>query len=158
MSVEDAVSTKTLKPPAASLYDQDFATWTSETARLLRARRFDQIDIEHVAEEIEDMGKREKRELLSRLSVLILHLLKWRYQPDKQSPGWQSTIVTQRAALERLLEDSPSLRRTIAASAVKVYPEARRLAVVETGLPATNFPRECPFSAAEILEDAFLPE
>jgi len=158
MSVEDAVSTKTLKPPAASLYDQDFATWTSETARLLRARRFDQIDIEHVAEEIEDMGKSEKRELLIRLSVLILHLLKWRYQPDKQSPGWQSTIVTQRAELERLLEDSPSLRRTVAASAAKIYPDAVEAACLETALPPSTFPRECPFSGDQILDRKFLPE
>ena len=120
MSLEDAVSTKTLKPPAASLYDQDFATWTSETARLLRARRFDEIDIEHVAEEIEDMGKSEKRELLSRLSVLVLHLLKWKFQREKRSSSWKATILTQRTELGRLLEDSPSLMRTLGASVAKV--------------------------------------
>jgi hypothetical protein len=158
MSVEDAVSTKTLKPLAASLYDQDFATWTSETARLLRARRFDEVDIEHVAEEIEDMGKSEKRELLSRLSVLILHLLKWRHQPEKRSPGWQSTIVTQRVELERLLEDSPSLRRTIGASIAKVYHDAVDAASLETALPPRTFPRDCPFSGDQILDRKFLPD
>jgi hypothetical protein len=158
MSVEDVVSTKTLKPPDASLYDQDFATWTSETARLLRAHRFDQIDVEHVAEEIEDIGKREKRELRSRLSVLILHLLKWRYQPEKRSPGWQSTIITQRVELEQLFEDSPSLRRTIAASAAKIYPDAVEAACLETALPPSTFPRECPFSGDQILDRKFLPE
>src|SRR5713226_718431 len=106
---------KTLKPRTASLYDQDFAVWTSETARLLRAGRFDEVDIEHVAEEIEDMGKRDKRELHSRLTVLLLHLLKWKWQPEKQTRGWQSTLLTQRAELGRLLEDSPSLRHASAA-------------------------------------------
>src|SRR3984893_586861 len=116
MSMESAMGAKTLKPRPASLYDQDFAVWTSETARLLRAGRFDEVDIEHVAEEIEDMGKRDKRELHSRLTVLLLHLLKWNWQPDKQSPGSQSPIISQRAELQRLLEDSPSLRRTIGAA------------------------------------------
>ena len=113
---------KTLKPRTGSLYDQDFAVWTSETAQLLRAGRFDEVDIEHVAEEIEDMGKRDKRELHSRLTVLLLHLLKWNWQPNKQSSGWQSTIITQRAELEQLFEDSPSLRRTIGAAVLKIYP------------------------------------
>src|SRR5713226_2577936 len=104
---------KTLKPRTASLYDQDFVAWTSETAQLLRAGRFDEVDIEHVAEEIEDMGKRDKRELHSRLTVLLLHLLK---------SGCRSTIITQRAELEQLFEDSPSLMRTIGAAVLKVYP------------------------------------
>jgi hypothetical protein len=118
----------------------------------------DEVDIEHVAEEIEDMGKRDKRELHSRLTVLILHLLKWKWQSGKRSPGGQSTILTQRAELDRLFEDSPSLRRTITASVVKVYPVAPQAAVAETALPATRFPGECPFSAERILDRSFLPE
>jgi hypothetical protein len=147
---------KTLKPRTASLYDQDFAVWTSETARLLRAGRFDEVDIEHVAEEIEDMGKRDKRELHSRLTVLLLHLLKWNSQPNKQSSGWQSTIITQRAELEQLFEDSPSLRRTIGAAVLKVYPAALRAAVVETGLPTATFPRDCPFTPEQLMDPSFL--
>jgi hypothetical protein len=149
---------KTLKPATASLYDEDFAIWTAETARQLRAGRFDEVDIEHVAEEIEDMGKRDKRELHSRLPVLILHLLKWKGQPEKQTKGWQSTLLTQRADLDRLLEDSPSLRRTIAAAVAKVYPAARQSALLETGLPGAAFPNECPFTPDQILDRAFLPE
>ena len=148
---------KTLKPAAASLYDEDFAIWTAETARLLRAGRFDEVDIEHVAEEIEDMGKRDKRELHSRLTVLILHLLKWKWQPEKQTRGRQSTLLTQRAELDRLLEDSPSLRRTVAAGIAKVYPAVLRSAVLETGLLPTAFPSECPFSPEQILDREFLP-
>jgi hypothetical protein len=149
---------KTLKPAAASLYDEDFAVWTAETARLLRAGRFDEVDIEHVAEEIEDMGKRDKRELHSRLTVLILHLLKWKWQPEKQTRGWQSTLLTQRAELDRLLQDSPSLRRATAAAVAKVYPTVLETVVLETGLPATAFPSECPFSPDQILDREFLPE
>src|SRR6476661_110598 len=93
-----------VKSRAASLYDRDFVAWTSETARLLRAGRFDETDIEHVAEEIEDMGKRDKRELHGVLTVLLLHLLKWNWQPNKQSSGGQSTIITQRAEVEQLFE------------------------------------------------------
>jgi hypothetical protein len=148
---------KTVKPRTASLYDQDFAVWTSETARLLRAGRFDEVDIAHVAEEIEDMGKRDKRELHSRLTVLLLHLLKCNWQPNKQSSGWQSTIITQRAELEQLFEDSPSLRRTIGAAVLKVYPAALRTAAVETGVPAATFPRDCPFTPEQILDPNFLP-
>jgi len=151
------MATKTLKPPATNLYDQDFATWTSETARLLRARRFDEIDVEHVAEEIEDMGKSERRELLSRLSVIILHLLKWKWQADRRKPGWKSTIITQRAELRRLFEQSPSLKRAVAFAVRDVYTDAVESASVETGLAAATFPRECPFSAEQILEQ-FFPE
>ena len=148
---------KTLKPAAASLYDEDFAIWTAETARLLRAGRFDEVDIEHVAEEIEDMGKRDKRELHSRLTVLILHLLKWKWQPEKQTRGWQSTLLTQRAELDRLMEDSPSLRRTVAAAVAKVYPAALTTVALETGLPSAAFPGECPYSPDQILDRDFLP-
>src|SRR5258708_27594646 len=122
MQMEKAMDAKTLKPAAASLYDEDFAIWTAETARLLRAGRFHEVDIEHLAEEIEDMGKRDKRELHSRLTVLILHLLKWKWQPEKQTRGWQSTLLTQRAELDRLLGDSPSLPHTLAAPAAKAAP------------------------------------
>jgi hypothetical protein len=138
---------KTLKPAAASLYDEDFAVWTAETARLLRAGRFDEVDIEHVAEEIEDMGKRDKRELHSRLTVLILHLLKWKWQPEKKSATWGSTIVMQRAELCRLFEQSPSLEDILQDAVEDVYPDAMDVATVETGLPARTFPRKCPFTA-----------
>ena len=149
---------KTLKPAAASLYDEDFAIWTAETARLLRAGRFDEVDIEHVAEEIEDMGKRDKRELHSRLTVLILYLLKWKWQPEKKSANWGSTIVTQRAELRRLFEQSPSLKTKVQDAVEEVYSDAMEGATVEAGLPARTFPRKCPFTPDQILDREFLPE
>lgn len=151
------MGTKTLKPAAGSLYDEDFAVWTSETARLLRERRFDEVDAEHIAEEIEDMGKRDKRELHSGLTVLIAHLLKWKYQPEKKSEGWRSTIATQRTEIQLLLDDSPSLRRSAKATG-DIYQRALQSAIAQTSLPARTFPRECPFSPDQILELSFLPE
>jgi hypothetical protein len=148
---------KSLKPSPASLYDDDFAAWASETARQLRAGRFSEVDVEHVAEEIEDMGKSEKRELLRRLTMLVMHLLKWQWQADKRTPSWQSTMATQRAEIHRLLRQSPSLKRVIAASVADVYPDAVERASIETGLPAHTFPASCPFSVDEILQRGFLP-
>ena len=148
---------KSLKPSLASLYDDDFAAWASETARQLRAGRFSEIDVEHVAEEIEDMGKSEKREMLRRMTVLVMHLLKWKWQADKRSTSWQSTMATQRVELHRLLRQSPSLKRTIAASVADIYPDAVESASIETGLPAQTFPASCPFSVDQILERTFLP-
>ena len=90
--------------------------------------------------------------------MLIVHLLKGKCQPEKQSASWRATIATQRSELELLLEDSPSLRRAVAASAENVYPTALQRASIETGLPAPIFPRECPFSPDQLLNRAFLPE
>ncbi len=148
---------KSPKPSLASLYDDDFAAWASETARQLRAGRFSEIDVEHVAEEIEDMGKSEKRELLGRLTVLVMHLLKWKWQADKRTTSWQSTMATQRAELHRLLRQSPSLKSAIAASVEDIYPDAVESASIETGLPAQTFPAGCPFSVDQILERTFFP-
>jgi hypothetical protein len=158
MSLEGAMGVKTLKPATASLYDEDFALWTSETARLLREKRFDELDIEHVAEEIEDMGKRDKRELYRRLTVLIVHLLKSKWQPEKHSQSWQSTILTQRSELDLLLADSRSLMRAVPSAVNDVYPTALERAVLETELPARSFAHKCPFSHDQILDLSFLPE
>ncbi len=149
---------KTLRPATASLYDEDFAVWTAETARLLRAGRFDEVDIEHVAEEIEDMGKRDKRELYSRLTVLIADLLKWKWQPERKTRSWRSTIVTQRAELRRLFEQSPSLQAIVHDAVDDVYSDALDRATAETGLPGRTFPRKCPFTPDEILDLSFLSE
>jgi hypothetical protein len=139
------------------LYDEDFAQWTAETARLLREGRFNEIDVEHVAEEIEDMGNRDHRELFSRLTLIIQHLLKWEYQPDKRSRSWRSTMAVQRRELTRLFRLSPSLRRKVPAAVAEVYRDAMEDAALETSLPEESFPRECPFSPKEILDRDFLP-
>ena len=149
---------KSLTRPVSKLYDEDFVAWASETARLLRAGRFDKIDVGHLAEEVEDMANRDRRELLSRLRVLILHLLKWQQQPEKRSRSWKSTIVAQRAELKDLLDPSPSLRQILPESVVRTYRDAIERASIETGLPEDSFPGQCPFSPEQILDRNFLPD
>ena len=148
---------KPLVRPSARLYGEDFVLWTAETARSLREGHFAEIDVEHLAEEIEDMGNRDRREVLSRLTLIIQHLLKWEYQPGKRSKSWRLTISTQRAEIHRLFRQSPSLRRSVAASLPEVYCDAVRQASIETDLPEQSFPRESPFTPEQILDRNFLP-
>jgi len=146
-----------LTRPVAKLYHEDFVEWARESARLLRSGRFDAVDVEHVAEEIEEIGISHEREVPSRLRVLIVHLLKWRWRPEKRSRSWELTIVDQRDELDIVLRKSPSLRRTLPELAAEAYPRAVKRASIETKLPAEAFPAECPFSVAQILDENFLP-
>ena len=140
------------------LYDADFFEWTRSTAMLLRQRRFKDLDVDHAAEEIADMGKRECKELGSRLQVLVAHLLKWRLQPRKRSNSWRATIVTERLEIERTLRDSPSLRRRLLADLDEHYRDGVKRAAAETGLRIGAFPERCPFSIDQILDEEFLSE
>jgi Domain of unknown function DUF29 len=143
---------------APGAYDTDFYEWCLETAALIRGRRFDEVDLEHVAEEIEDMGKRDKREVQSRLITLIMHLLKWQFQPNPEFMcSWRATIREQRSQGHFVLKDSPSLVRLARREIPEVYPRARREAIEETGLPAGTFPETCPFTAEQILDEDFFP-
>jgi len=139
------------------LYDHDFYEWTKCNAALLRAGRLDQVDLEHVAEEIEDMGKSERRDLSNRLRVLLTHLLKWSVQSGRRSSSWESTIHVQRAETLKLLKQMPSLRVALAEELPEIYELAKRKATGETGLAGSYFPEECPFSLQQILDDDFLP-
>ena len=112
----------------ADLYDLDFAAWAEQNAELLRAGRFSEVDLEHVAEEIGDMAKRERRALRRRLARLIQHLLKWQLQPEKRSTSWQTTIAEQRDAIAVLLQESPSLNPGFASQVTEAYSAAARLA------------------------------
>ena len=152
------MGTTTTKPTTHVRYEEDFVAWAAQTALLLRERRFDEIDMESLAEEVDAMAGRDRREVLSRLTVLLVHLLKWKHQPDKRSRSWQSTIATQRAELDDLFEDSPSLKRGLAAAVSRAYPRAADLAAIETGLSADTFPPKCPFTLKQILDPAYQPE
>jgi hypothetical protein len=145
-------------PRNSVAYDDDFVAWTQEQARLLRSGQFSQVDVENVAEEIESMGRSDKRQLDSRLEVLLLHLLKWRVQVNMRSPGWAGTVREQRRRIRKLLRESPSLGQVVAELIPEAYAEARDKAAHETGLAETMFPAECPFASEQILEDDFLPE
>ena len=141
----------------SQLYDTDFYSWTQRTAALLRARRFDEVDVEHAAEEIEDMGKRDLKELNSRLQVVLMHLLKWQLQPERRSGSWQSTIVAQRLEIGALLRQSPSLRPKVASELAGNYVSAVKRAIPEIGLEKDAFPARCPFTVEQILDEDFLP-
>jgi hypothetical protein len=139
-------------------YEEDFYAWTVEQARLLRAGDLSAIDIANIAEELESMGRSDRRAIESRLTVLLSHLLKWQMQPAMRSTNWSGTIREQRRQIERLLRESPSLRPFVAEALSEAYGEAREDAVEETGLPETEFPIACPFTSDEVLSRTFLPE
>jgi Domain of unknown function DUF29 len=138
-------------------YEQDFYAWTVEQARLLRSGELSVIDAVNLAEEIESMGRRDRRELESRLTVLLIHLLKWQMQPDQRSRSWSATMREQRRQIEKLLRESPSLRSFAADVLAQTYTEACEDADDETGPPESAFPAECPFTLDEVLSRSFLP-
>jgi hypothetical protein len=145
-------------PRNATAYDEDFYAWSMEQVELLRSGEFSEIDAANIAEELESMGKNNRRELGSRLVVLLMHLLKWRYQPNRRSPSWGTTIRDQRDEIEALLADSPSLRPVVGDTLAATYTRARRKAIGETGLPEATFPTDCPFTPDQVLAEDFLPE
>ncbi len=132
-------------------HDRDFYAWTQNQAQLLRAGELETLDLQQIAEELEDMGRTEKRALESRIEVLVMHLLKWQYQPNLRSRSWQLTIREQRLRVQTLLEDNPSLQPHLSQRIDKIY----RLAVIaaerETGL--NLFPDTCPYEIEQILSD-----
>jgi len=140
-----------------SAYEKDFCAWADTNVRLLRLGRFSEIDVEHIAEELEGMTRSERRELGSRLAVLMAHLLKWRFQPERRSESWRSAIDVQRGDIADLLEESPSLRHGIDERIGRAYAKAIRLASGETGLSRSTFPEECPFTIDQLLDEAFWP-
>ena len=142
---------------SANLYDQDFYAWANEQAALLRAGKLGQADIEHIAEEIESMGKTEKRALVSRLTVLLLHLLKWQHQPGRRSTSWQATIRVQRRDLIRHLRDNPSLKAVIPEAIADAYGDAVIEAASETGFPESTFPATCSWSFEQVMDETFWP-
>jgi len=152
------MSARPLISPESKLYSRDFFAWTEETARLLRAGRWRELDVENVAEEIEDMGRTRRRELRSRLHTLTFHLLKWKYQAEKRSKSWRLTIHNQRRELDYVLEESPSLRPTVTQAVEMVYAGAAQGASIQTGRPRNTFPDRCPFTPEQILDPDYLPE
>lgn len=136
------------------LYTQDIHAWSQRTAELLRQRRFDDLDIEHLAEELETMGRRDRHELISRLKILLGHLLKWQFQPA----SWRGSIVEQRLQINDLLQFSPSLKPFLTEAVASAYPDAVKLAVKETSLPRKTFPDVCPYLPEQFLDDDFFPQ
>ncbi len=138
-------------------YDKDVIAWANEQARLLRAGRFDALDIEHIADEIEDVGKSEKRELASRMAVLLAHMLKWQYQPGGRGNSWRRTIKEQRNRVGLCIDQTPSLKADLRNSVwwSDVWSDAVAKASQETGLG--DFPESCPWTFDQIMNPEFWP-
>ncbi|MEH1856520.1 MAG: DUF29 domain-containing protein [Nostoc sp.] len=143
---------------AAQLYETDFAAWTEKTVQLIRAGQFGQVDWDAVIEEIESLGRSERRELKSRLEVLLQHLLKWQHQSSLRSGSWRNTIDEQRHKIADLLQESPSLKSYPEEVLAQCYHRGLKAASNETELPINTFPVECPYSIAQVLDGEFLPD
>jgi hypothetical protein len=142
----------------SSLRESDFYAWSLEQAALLRAGRVEEADLAAIAEEIESMGKTEKRELVSRLTVLLLRLLKWRFQPAGRGDSWRLSIANARDEIADLIADNPSLKSLIDEVTASAYRYARRKAAIETELPEERLPERCPWRFAEATDAGFWPE
>ncbi|MEH2125379.1 DUF29 domain-containing protein [Nostoc sp.] len=142
-----------------TLYEQDFYAWVEQTVELLRLQHWDTLDLEHLIEEVVDLGKSQQRALQSALRLVLSHLLKWKYQPERRSHSWQVTITRERLNIDELLQESPSLQRFLNDTEWinTTYQRARREAIVETSLSEDNFAIVCPFSVDEILDLDFYP-
>jgi hypothetical protein len=136
-------------------YESDLYEWTKEQADALRRRASNALDWDHLAEEIESIGTSQRSEIRARLKVLLVHLLKWKHQPELQCGSWRGSIREARDQIDDLLDDNPSLRAYPAECLAKAYPRARMKALDETGL--LRLPEDCPWTIDEILADDFLP-
>jgi hypothetical protein len=149
----------------ATEYDRDFDSWIQQHITLLKQGRVNEIDVEHLIEELEDMGKSNPRELENRFVILIA-LLKWQFQLKRLSEkwqefdgrSWQQSIIEQRSQIHKLLKNVPSLKKHTQNAVVGAYPDALELAVDETGLPESTFPSSCPYTIEQLLDKKFYPE
>ncbi len=136
----------------SALYERDFYAWANEQAELLRNGKLAAADIANIAEEIESMGRSEKRELVSRLTVLLLHLLKWRFQPERRGVSWDLSMANARDDLTDHLADNPSLKPLLPEAMATAYRRARRNAALETDLPESTFPADCPWTFDQAMQ------
>jgi hypothetical protein len=141
-----------------TLYEADFYTWAKENAQILRSGQAEQADWEHIAEELESMSGSERRALESYVKVLFLHLLKWKFQPLLQSVSWKLSIRNSRKQIKKILRGSPGLKPKFKGILAEEYETAREDAADETGLALKTFPKTCPFTLEQVLDEEFLPE
>ena len=142
----------------SKLYSTDFSTWISQTAQLLRERRWHDIDVANLIDEVEDLGKSERRAIDSQLTRLLLHLLKWQYQPQRRSDSWLDSITDARTQIDLAIKDSPSLKGYPAEQLEESYRRARRQAAIQTKLEIAVFPQTCQYSLDLVVADDWLPE
>lgn len=143
-----------------STYQTDYYSWTQEQATLLREGRLNELDIEHLIEELEDMGKSRSRALESQLARLLAHLLKWAHQPDQRQwseHSWRASIRNARLEVEEILEENPGLRPSVPDLFRKAYRKGLNWAIAETNLPEATFPQHCPWELSQVLDAEFWP-
>jgi Domain of unknown function DUF29 len=152
----------TLAPPSSQLkrclYERDFYAWTQSMAHALRSGNWDALDIENLVEEMESLGRQERKELENRLSILLGHLLKWQYQPENHSNSWRATLREQRRQIHKLLRESPSLQPSIPEILPEAYLTGRDLAIQETNLSDEIFPEHCPYEFEVAIDPNFFPQ
>lgn len=141
-----------------TIYHTDFYQWTQQQAELLRQGALSTLDIENLAEEVESMGKRDRRAIGSYLRNVMMHLLKWQYQPQRRGTSWQGSINSGRDEIDVLLNESPSLNAQMSTLITDEYRRARKQASLETGLPLAIFPEQCPFTVEQITGDWWLED
>jgi hypothetical protein len=144
-------------PRNAPGYEEDFVAWLEDQAQRARRRETDGLDFDNIAEELEGLARSDRREIRNRLTVLLLHLLKYRFQPGRRSSGWRATIGEQRMQIVTVLDDSPSIKDFPASILDRCYADARGRAAIETRLPETTFPECCPFPIEQVLARGWLP-
>jgi hypothetical protein len=142
----------------SGLYETDFYAWANQQADLLREGKLPDADIGNIVEEIASLGRSERRELVSRLSVLLLHLLKWRFQPERRGTSWRMSIANTRDRLSDHLADNPSLKSKLPEAMQTAHRYARRDAVVATGLAESSFPADCPWTFDQAMQDELKAE
>ena len=142
----------------SGLYETDFYAWANQQADLLREGKLPDADIGNIAEEIASLGRSERRELVSSLSLLLLHMLKWRFKPERRGTSWRMSIANTRDRLSDHLADSPSLKSKLPEAMQTAYRYARRDAVVATGLAESSFPADCPWTFDQAMQDELKAE
>ena len=138
-------------------YETDFYAWVTEQAGHLRAKRWEELDLNNLIEELDTLGRSERNALWSHLRILLVHLLKWRYQPERRTRSWRGSITRARQNVARRLQQH-SLRRELPDFITEAYADARRLAADQTGLPLLTFPKTCEWNEKEIQQVEFLPK
>jgi hypothetical protein len=139
-------------------YDTDFYAWTQQQAAAIRTGAWDDVDRNHLAEEVEDVGKSERRALVGHLRVLLTHLLKWQVQPERRSDSWVDSMLHAQIEAQTILDDSPSLHPELSAFVARAYAQARRLAARETRLDLVRLPDTCAWPPDDLLDPETVPE
>ncbi|MDZ8086565.1 MAG: DUF29 domain-containing protein [Nostoc sp. DedQUE12b] len=147
-----------LKAHSQTLYETDYLQWLETTVEKLQSQDYANVEWENLIEEIADMVRNERRSLKSNLIVILMHLLKWQFQPDKRSGSWEGSIIEHRRCVKEALNDSPSLKSYFEIVFAECYTQAVKQAKAETGLSMESFPLKCPYQLAEVTDDEFLPQ